>query len=76
VAVRESHPDGRITEAHVFERWSHVGTARSDDELAELAQTRVEIDFDPDVYRILVGYLAKHRGAARPLTATAAAIPT
>jgi DNA polymerase-3 subunit epsilon len=76
VAVRESHPEGRITEAHVFERWSHVGTARSDDELAELAQTRVEIDFDPDVYRILVGYLAKHRGAARPLTAAAAAIPT
>ena len=72
VAVRESHPDGRFTEAHVFERWSHVGTARSDDELADLAEARIEIDFDPDIYRILVSYLAKHRGAARPLTAAPA----
>src|SRR5258706_11294045 len=72
VAIRESHPDGRFTEAHVFERWSHVGTARSDDELADLAEARVEIDFDPDIYRILVSYLARHRGAARPLTAAPA----
>jgi DNA polymerase-3 subunit epsilon len=72
VAIRESHPDGRFTEAHVFERWSHIGTARSDDELADLAEARVEIDFDPDIYRILVSYLAKHRGAARPLTAAPA----
>ena len=72
VAIRESHPDGRITEAHVFERWSHIGTARSDDELADLAEARVEIDFDPDIYRILVSYVAKHRRAVLPLTAAPA----
>src|SRR6202165_4538916 len=61
VAIRERHPDGRFEEAHVFERWSHLGTARSEDELQELAQARAEIDFDPDVYRILLSYIARHR---------------
>jgi DNA polymerase-3 subunit epsilon len=61
VAIRERHPDGTLEEAHVFERWSHIGTARDESELEDLAHTRAEIDFDPDVYRILVSYIAKHR---------------
>src|SRR5687768_10136345 len=40
VAVREASPGG-LTEVHVFERWSHVGTARDEDDLAQLAETRV-----------------------------------
>ena len=68
VAIRERHPDGTLEEAHVFERWSHIGTARSEDELEDLAHARAEIDFDPDIYRILVGFFAKHRRAAIPLT--------
>ena len=75
VAVREGGRDGGAAEVHVFERWSHIGTARNDDDLAELAEARVEIDFDPDVYAILSSYLARHRGAARPLTRAPAAIP-
>ena len=67
IAVRESHPDGAFEEVHVFERWSHLGTARSEDELAGLAEGRSEIDFDPDVYKILAAYVAKHRGSVRPL---------
>ena len=76
MAVREAAPGGGLVQAHVFERWSHVGTARSDEDLAELAQARVTLDFDPDVYGILAAYLARHRGAARPLTTAAAGIPT
>ena len=68
--IRERHPDGRVEEAHVFERWSHLGTARSAEDLADLAETRVEIDFDPDVYRILVSYFARHRNAVRVLPKT------
>ena len=71
VAVTERHPEGRFEEAHVFDRWSHIGTARSEEELAALAETRVEIDFDPDVYRILQSHLARHRGSVRPLAAAA-----
>jgi DNA polymerase-3 subunit epsilon len=67
VAIRERHPDGAFEEAHVFERWSHLGTARSEDELEDLAHTRCEIDFDPDVYAILVSYIAKHRRGVVPL---------
>jgi DNA polymerase III subunit epsilon len=67
VMVREGHPDGRFEEAHVFDRWCHVGTARSEDELEALAEARVEIDFDPDVYRILLSFFAKRPGAAKPL---------
>ena len=67
VMVMERAAEGRLEEAHVFERWSHIGTARSEDEVADLATTRAEIDFDPDVYGILVSYIAKHRGSVRPL---------
>jgi len=67
IVVREFHPESTLEEAHVFDRWSHLGTARSEEELASLAETRAEIDFDPDVYRILSSYIAKHRVTVRPL---------
>ena len=60
IAIREQHADARFAEAHVFDRWCHVGSARNDDALEELARTRVTIDFDPDVYRILSAHLRKH----------------
>lgn len=69
VVVRERHPDGRFEEAHVFDRWCHLGTARSEDDLAGLAQARCEIDFDPDVYRILRAFVAKHPRSALALGA-------
>ena len=71
IVVRERHPDGRFEEAHVFDRWCHVGTARSEDELEDLATTRIEIDFDPDIYRILHSYIAKHRASVRAIPAGA-----
>ncbi len=67
VVVRERHPEGRFEHAHVFDRWCHLGTARAEDELADLATTRAEIDFDPDVYSILRGFIARHPHAVRPL---------
>jgi DNA polymerase-3 subunit epsilon len=63
IAIRERHPEARFEEAHVFDRWCHVGTARSQEELAALVETRLEIDFDPDIYRIVSGHLRKHRYA-------------
>jgi DNA polymerase-3 subunit epsilon len=67
VVIRERHPDGHIEEAHVFERWSHLGTARSEEDLVDLAESRGEIDFDPDVYKILASFIARHRSSVRPL---------
>jgi len=51
--------EGR-TEYHVLEQWSYVGTARSEEELAELSQAVSPAVFDVDVYRILARYLAKN----------------
>jgi DNA polymerase III subunit epsilon len=73
VVIRESHAEGKWQEAHVFERWCHLGTARSDDELQGLVEARAEIDFDPDIYRIVKDYVTKYRGAVRPVPR--AAIP-
>jgi DNA polymerase III subunit epsilon len=61
--VRERHPGTGREAAYVFDRWHHVGTARDERELEDLLACRVDIGFDPDVYRILVQHLGK---AARP----------
>jgi hypothetical protein len=37
-----------------------LGTARSDDEVHDIAQLRSDGEFDPDAYRILGKHLAKH----------------
>ena len=66
--VRERHPDGGFEEAHVFDRWRHVGTARDAAELEGLLEARVAAEFDPDVYRIVRAFIAKHPGAVRPVT--------
>jgi DNA polymerase-3 subunit epsilon len=65
VVARERHPDGRFEEAHVFDRWTHVGSARDEDELQGLLESRVEIEFDPDIYKILVSFFSKHRSAVQ-----------
>ena len=69
IAVRERHPDGRFEEAHVFDRWCHVGTARTQDDLQALADTSIEVEFDPDVYKILHTFIARHRAAVQVIPA-------
>ncbi len=60
IAVRER---GVAADAdlHVLEAWGYLGTAHDDEELAELAAAPGPPRFDPDVYRILVRYLADRR---------------
>jgi DNA polymerase-3 subunit epsilon len=70
--VRECHPEGGFEEAHVFDRWRHVGTARDEGELEGLLEARVEAEFDPDIYRIVRAFIAKHPGAVRPVPAARA----
>src|SRR5882757_1841283 len=51
--------EGRF-EYHVLDHWMYLGTARFEEELAELASTQWHAGFDVDVYRILVRFLAKN----------------
>ena len=55
IALREG-----FCEYHVLDRWAYLGTARSEEELAELAATEARAEFDVDVYRILVRHFARN----------------
>jgi DNA polymerase-3 subunit epsilon len=55
IALREGN-----SEYHVLDHWAYLGTARSEQEVAELAAKPTEGAFDAEVYRILVRYLAKN----------------
>ena len=73
IALKEGHRLGACHEYHVLDHWAYLGTARSEEELAELAGLASEGAFDAEVYRILVRYLAKnpnvHWHDVRPETA-------
>jgi DNA polymerase-3 subunit epsilon len=59
VALRERNALGDI-DVHVLDHWSHIGTARSDEDLAALALQSSPAGFDAYVYRILARYLDSH----------------
>jgi DNA polymerase-3 subunit epsilon len=66
IALRERYPRGGMaecmhgTDLHVVDHWAYLGTARTDEELAELVARKSGAAFDVDVYRILVRYFAKN----------------
>ncbi len=66
VALRERDSRGGMseymqgTDLHVVDHWTYLGTARTEEELAELGSRESSAAFDVDVYRILVRYFAKH----------------
>jgi DNA polymerase-3 subunit epsilon len=67
IAIRERNAESGLEEAHVFDRWWHIGTARDADALSALAETRTEIEFDPDIYKIVQAFVRKRRGAVMEL---------
>jgi len=66
VALRERGPRAgmpeymRDTDLHVVDHWAYLGTARTEEELAELGSKETGAAFDVDVYRILMRHFAKH----------------
>jgi DNA polymerase-3 subunit epsilon len=65
VAIVEADAARGIEEAHVVDRWRHLGTARDEQEAFALARTRRLPDFDPDIYKLLRKWLEEHPGRAR-----------
>jgi DNA polymerase-3 subunit epsilon len=66
IALRERNargygPDGVAgADWHVVDHWTYLGTARSDEELAALSAKQASVEFDVDVYRILVRFFSNH----------------
>jgi DNA polymerase-3 subunit epsilon len=66
IALRERDPRGGMaacvhgTDLHVVDHWAYLGTARTDEELAELGARKSSAAFDVGVYRILVRYFANN----------------
>ena len=58
VALRERDAAGSV-ELHVVDRWLHLGTARTDADLAAIVATVPRPAFDLDVYRILAKHLER-----------------
>jgi DNA polymerase-3 subunit epsilon len=68
VALPERHPAASgLEETHVVDRWRYLGSARSEEEVAELANAGRDVPFDRDHYRLLRRWLERHPRAARPL---------
>ena len=65
IGIRERDWRG-IEEIHVFDRWCYQGMAAGAVELSELQ--RCTARFDPDLYRLLVGFLERPVYGAELLT--------
>ena len=61
VALRERSAFGAEV-LHVLDRWRYIGTAHSEEELAALARRAGPTEFDPQLYKLLARYFAKHPG--------------
>ena len=68
VALREHNEATGRTDIHLFEQWCHLATVQDEAELAEAMQSRSNLAFDLDTYRLLVKRLAPSaRGALSQL---------
>lgn len=61
IGIREHDPASGRTEIHVLDRWCHLGTVTSEDELHDLLCTRADVGFDIDTYQLLAKWLKRHR---------------
>src|SRR6267143_2166194 len=59
LGIVERDPEGDASEVHVVHQWCYLGTARSDDELAELLEAGPRPRFDYDHYKILTRHLGR-----------------
>lgn len=69
LGVVENDRERETTEVHVVDRWCYLGTARCDQELAELLEARRDPAFDYDHYRILARHLSRPGVRTRVLAA-------
>jgi DNA polymerase-3 subunit epsilon len=59
IGVREVSITGERTELHVFRDWCWLATARDESELQGILEMPPRVDFDLDIYRLLVKQLPR-----------------
>lgn len=57
IGIRERHPDGRREEILLIDRWCHLGTAGTEEEIRDLLHNPLPLDFDLDRYKALVRFM-------------------
>jgi DNA polymerase-3 subunit epsilon len=67
IGIRETHPDHGWQCVHVFNRWRYLGTAKTDAEVFELAEASAGVEFDADIFKLLVKRLEDDPRAVIPL---------
>jgi DNA polymerase-3 subunit epsilon len=59
ICIREMDENTGRAQLHVFESWCYLGTAQDEEELLEIAEARISLSFDPDIYNLLQKRLNK-----------------
>ena len=53
VGIKEFNPDTKNIEVHIFEQWCYLDTVDSDMDLSETINSRYNLQFDLDIYRLI-----------------------
>jgi DNA polymerase-3 subunit epsilon len=75
IALREADAYRGLSEIHVLDQWRYLGSARTDPELAALAEQRELPLFDVDHYRVLTRHLTHARHALPVVDLTRSGAP-
>jgi DNA polymerase-3 subunit epsilon len=59
IGIRERGVAGEASVLHVIDRWRHLGTAASEEEVEDLVARATATGFDPDSYRIIARCLER-----------------
>ena len=59
IAIKETHPNAKLEQVHVFNHWQYLGTANDEQALDQLLIQKVDTAFDADIYKLLVRYIDK-----------------
>jgi DNA polymerase-3 subunit epsilon len=54
VAIKEHNGDTDLTQLHVFEHWTYLGAADSDEAVMSLCESVTDLKFDRDMYKLLL----------------------
>ena len=52
IGIKELNMETQKTDVHIFEHWCHLDTVSSDFDMEEVLQTRYELEFDLDIYKL------------------------